>query len=40
MAKVIAASKGIKEEAYRKVYEDVGFTKQSPERASMHVTFD
>jgi len=40
MVKVIAASHGIKEEAYRKVYIDVGLAKHDPEREIMDVSVD
>lgn len=39
MASVIAASKGVKEEAYRNIYVDVELAEHSTERANMDVIF-
>lgn len=38
IAKIIAASNGIAEQAYREVYVDVGYAKQSPHEATEHVS--
>ena len=37
MAKIIASSKGIAEQAYREVYVDIGCAKQSPHKAMEQV---